>query len=183
MKYVYFLITLFLITSLYGCSFFHRKGTLESPSNPFVQSGKIVSKEKLSIGGKLLIIPFSPGEDVAATSYMENVALMVVKGISEIIMESDSPIEILMAHNSDMAQMIISGKVVRMSSTTGIKKWLLNKRRKSLSVQGKLVDRKTGQVIMYFSHERKTSGREGSFENIGLMIGKDIGRFILSGIQ
>jgi hypothetical protein len=182
MKCTRLLITLFLITSLCGCSFFHRKGTVESPPKPLVQSGKIVNKEKLSTGGKLLIIPFSPGEDVAATSKMEKVAVMIAKGISEVIMESDSPIEILMAHNSDMAQMILSGHVVRMSSTKGVKKLLLNKRQKSLGVQGKLFDKRTGQLIAYFSHEKQTSVIDESFEDIGLMIGKDIGRFILSGI-
>ena len=186
MKCARLLVTLFLITGLTGlcgCSFFRRKVTVESPPNPFVQSGKIVNTKKLSKGGKLLIIPFSPGEDVAATSDMEKVAVMIVKGISETIMESDCPLEILVAHNADTAQMIISGRVVKMSSTKGMKKWMLNKRQRSLGVEGKLIDKKTNQVIMYFSHERETSDSEESFEDIGLMIGKDIGKFILSGMQ
>lgn len=183
MKKISLLVIFVCAISLYGCGFLFKKKTVKAPTNFFVQSGRIVQEGRLAEGGKLLIMPFTAGEGVAATEQLDRIALIVVKEISEIIMEKEVPLEILMAHNADDAEMTISGHIVKMDTTKGFKKWVLGKRKKLFGVEGKMIDLKTNKVILYFSHKRETKEKKESFEDLGLMIGQDIGRFIVSGIK
>ena len=107
---------------------------------------------------------------------------MIVKGIAEALQQPSAPFTVLSSGNADTVELELSGLITKQETAQGLKRWLKGQEKKILSVSGKVVDKKTGDVVFHFvrSLEGKTSS---SFDDIGYQLGQDIGRFILSQTQ
>ena len=139
-----------------GCSLFnHPTSENFSPRSDAVEA-LIIQASPLLQGGKLLIVPFNPGEEVAATSECDKASLMIVKGIAQVLQpSSSSPFTVLVANNATEADLILKGRVVKMEHRSVFKKWMTKTKYHVLAVEGKLIDRVTGQEILSLHHVKE----------------------------
>ena len=149
----------------------------------FADTNKIIASDRLKQGGKLLIIPFKAGAEVEASDELNKITLMMVKGIAEELQASNVPFKILTSEDADCAELIIKGHVVRMSKAGGIKKWLPGKNIINLKVVGVLLERESQDRLAVFSMQKSLNESQEDFKLLGYSLGKDIGRFIASGLN
>jgi len=86
-KCVSIVIALFLAS---GCSWIKASQKSSIKKTQYVRTGKIINASRLEQGGTLLILPFSAGEGVEANEKLDKSALMVVRGILDILDEEES---------------------------------------------------------------------------------------------
>ena len=191
-----------ILVVLCGCThlkipFFHTKtdqaetDTLSDANilvaNEFVDKGKIINRERLQQQQNLSIYPFRAGVNVEATDDLGKVALMIVKGITDTFSTDRSGkhahFNILTAESADPADLVIKGRITNLAGPSAIKKWLPMTSQRSLGIAGKLVDAKTGEVIIIFTDSEITRDKYEDYSKLGYRIGMNIGQFILSGID
>lgn len=155
-------------------------------SSEYVDEGRIVNAQRLKDGRNLAIVPFTAGVDVESTAELDKVALMIVKGVSDAFAEDHTGkhahFNILTAENSSSANLIAKGHIMKMAQSSKTRQWVLLKRKKTLKVSGKIVDVKTGEAVLIFTDYVESKEKSEEFKELGYRIGKNIGRFILSGI-
>ena len=158
-----------------GCSYLCIKKPAEPQAIPFVRHGKIIQKDRLAEGGRLLIVPFNAGEGAAASDELDRLSLLIVKGISSVLGDGQSSFFLVFAGEADTADRLIQGHVVRMGTEGG---WIFWKRKKFIGVEGQLIDRTDHRVILEFSHYRETVQKDQPLDSLALLIGEVIGRFL-----
>ena len=144
--------------------------------DPFVKTGKVVDAARLKKGGKVLVVPFSVGANVAADERSDKIALMIVSGIAEEL--KGSPFEIRNEANAHEAELIITGHVTGTGKPSQWRRWLLPASQNAVSVEGRMVDAASQSTILVFTHRARSSAREKDHARLGYEIGKDIGRYI-----
>lgn len=181
---------IFFVCLISGCAWIGKNSVVSQNSrndtifsSEYVQTGKVLDTKRLTDGGNLLIIPFNAGTGVAATDELDTIALMIVKGMTLVLKEEGSSLKVLVADNADTFDMMIKGQVVTMETPKRFKKWVFRKKMRRLGVEGRLVGRDKGRVILKFSHQREMPHDDQSLEQMGMAIGEDIGRFILSSME
>lgn len=155
--------------------------------NKFVEKGRIISTEALQKGKNIAIIPFTAGVGVEANNDLDKVALMIIKGISDAFADDHSGkhdhFDILTAESSETADLIVQGHISSLKSPSKVKKWVLINGQKTLGVDGKIVDARTGESVLIFEDTQETGIKKETHDQLGYRIGKNIGLFILSGIE
>ncbi len=151
-----------------------------SPKKIFVRNGRVVNAASLRQGGKVLVVPFTAGAGVEADVFLDKTVLMMVKGIADTFKESALRFEILDNANAQDADFIVNGHVVEMQSASRPIRWILKRGEISVGVEGRMIDAKTHETVLVFSHRLNTRSGEKNQKQPGYAIGQDIGRFILS---
>ena len=188
------LISLFLMIGCAHIPFFGKsaqstKGTIESGEteppvevNSFVEKGQIIDATRLKQGKNIVVIPFKAGVGVSANESLERITLMVVKGVADTFADDpEASFNFLTAENSMEADFVVQGHVTSRKGPSRVKRWVLLKGHKTLSVDGKMTDTETGEAVAVFN-DQVTSTTE-SYEDLGYRIGKNVGLFILSGVD
>ena len=156
-------------------------------SNNFVEKGRIISKQALEKGKNIAIVPFTAGVNVEASSELDKVALMIVKGVSDAFADDHSGkhdhFSVLTAEDSQAADLFVQGHIRSMKNPSRVKSCVLLKGQRALSVDGKIVDATTGESVMIFEDVQATNVKDEGHDQLGYRIGKNIGRFILSGVE
>ena len=180
-----FIILFFLIVFCFfsGCAWFSPQKTIPEEKSPFIETGKIIDTQALKEGGKLLIVPFSAGPGVEANAQLDKIALMLIRGILDVLETSEENFEIVFSENSQKADLIIDGHITQIGQSPKIKQWVLRSKKRTIGIKGKMIDRKTGHTILIFSDKRANKKKSEDHQQLALTIGQDIGRFILSGIR
>ena len=151
-------------------------------SNNFVEKGQIIDVPRLQQGTNIAIIPFKAGVGVEANEELDKIALMIVKGVADVFADDqESRFNILTAENSQEADFIIQGHITGVKGPSRVSRWILFKGQKTLDVDGKMVDAQTGETIAVFAD--KTETKEADYKELGYRIGKNIGLFIVSGVE
>ena len=198
-KSVVFLLAMFLMC---GCSrvkvpFFGKNLSQDNPPKvpdqrsmtaiKFVDEGRVVDLEKLQTGQNLAISPFFPGVGVEFTNEFDRVSLMIVKGITDALGHDSSVnrlrFNFITADSTRPPDKIIKGRITGLTSPSTIKKWLPWGGRHSVEVFGKLVDARTGEVIVTFTDKELSRNKSEGQAEVGYRIGQNIGQFILSGLN
>ncbi len=174
-------ITVVFLLCAFGCSHIGFQKSVDVSPPSLIDHGQILQKFRLAKGGNLLIVPFDAGDGIAATEELDRISLMIVRGMASVLQNRHSRFKVLVADNAASAQMVIEGYVVKMTAPGRFQKWMPGVQKKSLAVEGKLIEMDKGRVVVRFSHHREATEPDQSFEQIGLSIGEDIGRFILTG--
>lgn len=125
-----------------------------------------------------MIVPFSPGVNVAATEQLEGVALRVVKGTGEGLAQKNSNLQVLLNDTAANAELVIKGRVVSMLEPKGMKNKLFKNGRRVLAVKGELMDLRTNKAIAFFSFAQTAASAQESFEDLGVKIGAEIANFL-----
>lgn len=149
--------------------------------DPFVKAGKVIDARRLNKGGKLLVVPFSAGANVAADDRSDKIALMIVKGVAEELKET--PFEVLDDATAHEAQLVITGHVTAGGEPSKWTRWVPGKTRNTVSVEGRMADAASGATVLVFTHSAQASTRRKDYAQSGYDIGRDIGRFIKSGAE
>lgn len=185
MRYL-FLIVLVLVGS--GCSLFHKHQKAESiavaspaPKVSRLENSKILDQEKLAKGGKILVVPFTPGVDVTADEELDRVSLMIVQGIAGSL-DGNPRFSVLNAENADTADFILEGRVIAMSKPGKLQK-LVSRGKKHIAVEGKMVDAKSGNMVLHFTDSKESQNKKEPILNLGSAIGQDIGKFLDSSVD
>lgn len=156
-------------------------------ANEFVDKGKVVDRARLQQSQNVLILPFLAGVDVEATDDLDKIALMIIKGIKDAF-DSDQTgkhdhFHILTAENQDPAELILKGRFTDVTGPSTLKKWLPLNGRWTLGVSGKLMDAKSGEVLVIFTDKEVTNDKNDDVMKLGYQIGINIGHFLLSGVD
>jgi len=155
-------------------------------STEYVDKGRIVNAQKLQQGRNIAIIPFTAGERAESTDELDRVALMIIKGVVDALADDKSGkhahFTILTAENSDEADLIVRGHITIMGKPSRLKRWTSLSNKIKLSVEGKITDIQSGEAVVKFEDHAQAGAKEDDYKQLGYNIGKNIGRFILSGI-
>ena len=156
-------------------------------STDFVEKGRIVNAEKLKQGKNIAIIPFTAGQWAESTDELDRVALMIIKGVADAFADdktgNHAHFNILTAENSDEADLIVKGHITIMGKPSRLKRWTSLSNKINLSVEGKIIDIQSGEAVVIFTDHTQAGAGEDDYKQLGYDIGKNIGRFILSGIN
>lgn len=151
----------------------------------FVDRGRIVNAEKLKQGRNIAIVPFTAGVGAESTDELNRVALMIIKGVVDAFADDKTGkhayFNILMADDSKDADLIVSGHITAMGGPSKLKRWIPLSSKNKLSVEGKITDIQSGETVVIFSDYAQTETND-DYKQLGYDLGKNIGRFILSGI-
>lgn len=181
------LLKLLFITSFIGCAgcswLGHKPAvSLEEETNPYLSSGKIINKDLLKKGGKLVVIPFKAGPGVEENDQLDKIALMIVKGIADELGSSGS-LEVVTGDKAKDADFILEGHVTSLGRTAKLKRWTTFQDKTELAVKGRISAVKTKEMVAVFSDDRQSKYKGETQQQLGLMLGQDIGKFISSGIE
>lgn len=166
---------------LAGCSFFQPSASLETvqEEGPEVQ---ILDAAKLSSTQSVFIVPFKAGVNVASTKELDRIALTIVQGLGESLRQSGSPLQLNDAQGKDEADLLIQGHITQ--SLLKKSRIPTNKtQKKHLGIEGSVVDRKTRQKLLVFSHEKTALDRTTSLEDLGAQLGAEVGRKLMAVIK
>jgi hypothetical protein len=156
-------------------------------SGAFVVKGRIIDKQRLRRVQNIVVIPFSAGPGVEASEKLDKAALMIIRGISDSFDKDERRRErhfsVLTAGDSQESDLIIKGHITAMKAPSKIKRWVLLKGEKRLGVEGKMIAPDTGEAIIIFTDHAETSAKEEDYRLLGYRIGRNIGRFILYGVE
>jgi hypothetical protein len=154
---------------------------LESASS--LKDARIVNVERFKEGGKLVILPLKAGVGVESNKELDKIALMIIKGVSEILERENGKITVVFDDGAEDADLIMKGHIVERTVPGKMKKFVLMNKNIELGVEGKLIDRNTGETIVVFSDQQKTNLKEGNFLQLGYTIGQNIGQYIVTALQ
>lgn len=150
-----------------------------------VKNGRVISPERLASGGKVLLVPFRAGERVASTQELDKIAFRLMQGISGPLRDNRPYFEIVI--NSDVESdpdFLIDGYFTRKrESAEVLSRWFFLPKKRILSVEGKLMDARTQEVIVTFQDSVVSDTAEDDFLQMGALIGRNIGEFIQSKIN
>lgn len=140
----------------------------------------VFQKEKFAKGGKLLVVPFTPGENVPAGDELDHISLMIVKGIADTLGPYGQPFKILTAQEAHEADFVIKGRIVELEEKKPfLKPWGRKLRRYRLKVEGNVLDVIEDEVLAKFSQTKKAQSQKNCFSALGYEIGVQIGRFLV----
>jgi hypothetical protein len=198
MHRIFFCLSLACLVS--GCSFFwwsneKNDGTITAVNEPlidveFVKSGRINDPARLKEGGRLLLAPFTPGPEVAASDEIDKISLRIIRGILDVY-EAKWPADLAdgayAADNFDVAvvseeeqdsQLKVHGRITEVHTSSSYKKWMLMKPKMRLSVEGWLVDVDNKRTVASFKDSVEIEADAATFADVGQEIGRHIGQFI-----
>ena len=147
-------------------------------ANSFVKAGKVIDVQRLKKGGKLLVVPFPAGVNVAANERLDRIALTIVQGIADEL--KDTRFQVLGDATAHEAELVITGHVTVDGESSKWDRWVLRKTRNTVSVEGRMVDAASGATVLVFTHSVEAATRREDRAQLGYDIGRDIGRFIIS---
>lgn len=157
-----------------GCAWF----SSSKPSSELIH-GKIVDRERLKQGGKLLVIPFKAGEGVEASEELDQISFAIAAGLVDTFKKGADIFEIIADGHTEKPELVLKGYITEMDQPHKIKKWVLQRKTIGLGVECKLIEPATGKTLFVFEGRKDSSLRQNSFKDLGVLLAQDIGRFIL----
>lgn len=202
------------VSTLPACAHFSPKGVMavneddlwriepEHQNEKFVLSGRIINKERLKVGGSLLILPFKPGEKVEVGARFDQTSLMVLRGIIDVFeKKKDEAIDDCACANKDKmpevyndifdlvisdsdvgADFILDGYIQEIKEGGRISQ-ILMKDKKVLNVRGIITEKYTGKTVAVFNDRIERLGTDEDIKDMAREIGQNIGKFILHGVK
>lgn len=178
---------IFLSCLTAGCGWFSGKPkaaaslSIEVPAPlKFVRDGKVVDAKPLKDGGKIVVISFKAGAGVEATDQLDQTALMLVKGIVDLLHKEGAPFEVLTGENAADADFIIKGHITKFKKPSFVNRWILLNRNIGIEVEGRMLEARSNRTILVFAHGQRARVREKDHKQLGYLVGEDIARFLLS---
>lgn len=121
-------------------------------------------------------MPFSAGPDVEASEDLQKISFMIVKGIVETFKEEKTDFQILEAADAKKANVVIRGHITQRLKKAGF----IKKSAMTLSAEGKLIDQKTGDYVLFFEAKKKAESSMEDERSLAEAIGREIGKFIIT---
>lgn len=179
MKKIIFPILFLSFLFLAGCSVHPKPKVVNTLKVLPLTQAMVFEKEKLAKGGKVLVVPFSAGENIEANDQLDRVSLMIVKGIADTLALGE-PFKILVEQDAQSADFVIKGRIVQMEQKTPFHKpWRKKTEKLTLKVEGSVLGVENEEILAKFSQIKILESQTVSFETLGYDIGTEIGRWLL----
>ena len=137
-----------------------------------------VLREDLWIaGGSLVFIPFSPGVNAEAGPAVDHLALMIVKGTSDVFQERPGVFSLITDGDADSARFMIEGRIEEFDRGGSFKAIGIGKRAVTLKIKAELRERSTGQVLALitgFKAFKNLKEADAEAYSIGRAIGEKV---------
>lgn len=170
---------LLLLCLTAGCVWVAPKDTAGMKTHPLPQGQKILNAERLQKGGRMVVVPFRAGVGVEATDELDKIALMIVKGVADLLKKEGAHFEVMTGENADQADFLIQGHITHRAGASGLRRWILRSKTIELGIEAKMMDIATQQTILVFTQRKETTKKARDYRELGYEIGEDLGRFIL----
>lgn len=151
---------------------------VQIPLKQGMAQGRVIQPERLSKGGRILLVPFRAGESVVASEELDKIAYRVMQGINNSLAENPPYFDIMINDETELPDYYINGYFTRKRESPGFIKALRLRQGFILGVEGKLVDANTQEVLATFSDEVSSSDPGEDFIHLGFQLGNNIGEFL-----
>ncbi|MCA9403018.1 MAG: hypothetical protein KC897_04495 [Candidatus Omnitrophica bacterium] len=150
-----------------------------------VRDGRMIAPKRLAKGGRVMLVPFRAGEHVIASQELDKIAFRMMQGIAIPLRDNRPYFEIVI--NSEEGadpDFLIDGYFTRKRESADIlSRWFFLRKKRILSVEGKLMDARTREVLATFEDGLVTQDADQDFLQLGFDIGRNIGEFINENIN
>lgn len=147
--------------------------------------GTVFHKELLSPFGVILITPFRPGTDVADDDVMDDMAIRITRGMSEVFRNKNEfgYYEVVFNEDKQKPDYVIDGYVIEFKDASLLQSITPIADKISLSVKGYLKERETGMLILSFNDTISFRKDQIGYKGLADIAGQNIARFILSNLD
>jgi hypothetical protein len=183
MKNFLIFLCVFLGTFAAGCSWLGPQKAVSSPVTQSVHTVKVIDEQRLREGGQLLISAFQAGPGIEAGSNFDKISFSVSRGLADVLGGESARFVLLSAEESQEAELVMEGRIVATGRRSLINKMLFRKEKARLSVEGKMVDRPSGRVVLVFREERRAENKKLTSRDLGYLVGRSVAAGILGEIQ
>ncbi len=179
---VLFLLAIVFIVG--GCALIPSKKTSINKEFHPVPSANVMRPALLKEGASVVVVPFTAGTDVEATQDLQRVSFMIVKGIVGALQIDHTPLKVFSSENADKSDLVIQGHITRRETSIGSsKKWLFHSKKIVLALEARVTERKTGDLVLIFSQERKADLTQEDELTLAREMGEDIAAFLLKQVM
>ena len=137
-------------------------------------------------GATLIVVPFTAGTGVEADNDLDRLSLMIVKGIIDTLNKDGKHFKILAAEEADKADFIIQGHVTHPENLEHHRAWMFSLKEISLSIEARMTERKTGNLVLIYSRQRKapfTKEKKEEEMTLAQQLGEDLTEYILGQVK
>ena len=137
-------------------------------------------------GASLIVVPFTAGIGVEADKDLGRLSLMIVKGIVDTLNKDGRYFKILTAPEADQADLMIQGHITRRENSEAGKNWMFRPKEMILSVEARMTERKTGNLVLIYSRQRKAPASKEKRDDemtLAQQMGRDIAEYILEQVK
>ncbi len=158
----------FVFFLICGCGWFR--------SGPSPVSEKAPSLSRHLNPGKVLIVPFSAGEGVEASKELDQISLMIVKGVAEELGRLSAPFTVVGEDELEQTDLLLEGHIVKRSESRGVSNWMPGGKKLVLGTEIEIKDRASGDRLMVLSPELRASGAQEDWRQLAYRLGQEIAR-------
>ena len=138
-------------------------------------------------GTTLIVVPFTAGIGVEADKDLDRISLWIVKGIIDTLnrYRYDTRFKVLPIQEADQADLVIQGHITGRKKIKTRKNWMFPIQEVVLSVEARMTERKTGNLVLIYSRQRKAPLTKEEINDEMILaqeLGKDIAIYILGDV-
>ena len=176
--FLVFIISIYLI----GCLAHQKQISSPSAHKGFSEAVRVVDPGRLQQGGKLLIVPLTAGEGVAATIELDKTILMFIKGVADELSSASLPLTLITSDEGSLSDLMVRGHVIEFKKPQGLKSKIWNKGI-TLSFQGRMLDNKTKKEVLNFTLYKETKDTKADIKQLGYEMGQDFVKSISAQVR
>ena len=182
MKKIYLL---WIILSFFPSAGWSGNDLVTSVPRNLIAEGEVFHIGSFYLGGRVLIVPFYPGKNVADTGILDDISLRIVRGIDQGFRSKEAfgLYHILFTEKEDEADYIIDGRITEISDVSYVNKIFLKSGDNIISVSGRMINKSTGDVMMTFHDRLVMKKEEMGHKEMADIMGQNIARFILINVE
>ncbi len=106
-------------------------------------------------GTSLIVVPFTAGVGVEANKDLDRLSLMIVKGVIDTFNKDGVHFKIFTSEQTDKVDFIIQGHITHRVNPEARRGWMFRPQEAVLSVEAKMTERKSGNLILIYSRQRQ----------------------------
>ena len=125
-----------------------------------------------------MIIPFTAGENAAASDALDTVSLMIVKGIADNVQTEPAGFKVLTDENAQSADFVIEGTIDKFSQKRSIRK-IVPSKHTILSISAKLKNAKTNETVLIYSNSISSRSSAINAQELAYQLGQELGLYLL----
>jgi hypothetical protein len=156
MKWQQLLLSAVLLVWCSGCLWpFTSAKPVSLTTTPTAIQVEVLRPDLLAKYGKLAFIPFAAGVDAEAGPQLDHLALVMVKGASDMLKDSSSSIQMIDQGDPDTADMVLDGHIEDFHASGGWTTMGPGKKAGVLVIKAEVRDRRTNEILALISGRKE----------------------------
>ncbi len=144
--------------------------------------GHVLDKEFLVKGGTLGLRSLRAGNNASADDQLDTVSMMVLKGVSESLVNQKSVLKIPEA-NQQSFDCVLDGYVQEISGPGKMSRLFLRKSKGNLAIEGEIWRTDTQERVLQFNASVVLNVKKDKIENKAYELGLALGNYIAQAVQ